>query len=343
MITMEVIKPAQTEWESLIGLVPKDDDNVRFCVDYRTLNAVTIRDSYPVLRMHGSVDLLGDATIFSMLYAINRYWKVEITESNRGKRRVRPNIAFTDYVHAFWVEKRCMDDLTSDERLIIELQMAVSTCKSTLNRYILAYARRTYRPCTTVFDVAIRIWREMKVNECKPFINQIDYLGHVTRPGHFEVSTRMIDAIHGLENQTIRTELRAFLGLCHILRRFVPIFVCIAASMSKELPKDQLQKFDGLIEDKIPALETLNAKLVEPPVLALPHFASHLYHGCRCMRHADRIFCRKNLTVPTDQLDFNPFRVMTPSTPIKPRIESVSLWCGQCYCCESTWRDADVP
>ena len=67
MLRAGVIKLATAEWASPVVFFPKKDGTMRFCVDYRKLNAVTVRDSYPVPRMDESIDSLGEATIFTTL------------------------------------------------------------------------------------------------------------------------------------------------------------------------------------------------------------------------------------------------------------------------------------
>mgnify|MGYP006048027623 FL=1 len=67
MLQAGVIAPANAEWASPIVMVPKTDGSTRFCVDYRRLNAITVRDSYLLPRMDECIDSLGDARIFSTL------------------------------------------------------------------------------------------------------------------------------------------------------------------------------------------------------------------------------------------------------------------------------------
>jgi hypothetical protein len=64
MLKAEVIEPATSEWASPIVLVAKPDGSARLCVDYRKLNAITVRDSYPLPRMDECIDSLGDAKRF---------------------------------------------------------------------------------------------------------------------------------------------------------------------------------------------------------------------------------------------------------------------------------------
>jgi Reverse transcriptase (RNA-dependent DNA polymerase) len=84
MLKAGVIDPATSEWDSPVVLITKKDGSIRFCVEYRKLNALTVKDSYP-LRMDECLDSLGDATIFSTLDCNSGYWQIPIEERDRDK------------------------------------------------------------------------------------------------------------------------------------------------------------------------------------------------------------------------------------------------------------------
>ena len=52
MVRENIIKPSTSPWASSIVMVKKKDGSSRFCVDYRKLNDVAIKDAYPLPRVH---------------------------------------------------------------------------------------------------------------------------------------------------------------------------------------------------------------------------------------------------------------------------------------------------
>lgn len=68
-----LIEPADGAWSSPVVLVRKKDGKWRLCIDYRKLNAVTCRDSYPLLRIYDSLDTLAGSCYFSTLDLLSGY------------------------------------------------------------------------------------------------------------------------------------------------------------------------------------------------------------------------------------------------------------------------------
>ena len=54
-------------------------------MDYRQLNAVTRKDSYPLPRIDDSLESLGKARYFSTLDLASGYWQVGLTEAAKDK------------------------------------------------------------------------------------------------------------------------------------------------------------------------------------------------------------------------------------------------------------------
>ena len=62
-----IIEPSTSPWSSPIVLDEKKDHSTRFCVDYRRLNDVTRKDSYPLPHIQDCFDALGGTSWFSSI------------------------------------------------------------------------------------------------------------------------------------------------------------------------------------------------------------------------------------------------------------------------------------
>ena len=83
-----VVEPSTSEWAAPVVLVPKKDGSLRFCVDYRRLNAVSRTDAYPMPRVDDLIDRLGNATYISTLNLTRGYWQAPVEKESRPLRRL---------------------------------------------------------------------------------------------------------------------------------------------------------------------------------------------------------------------------------------------------------------
>ena len=85
MLTRGQIEPSDSPWASSVVLVMKKDGLTRFCVDYRRLNSLTVKDAYPLPRIDDSLRLLGNQQWLSTMDLASGYWQVAMSPEAKRK------------------------------------------------------------------------------------------------------------------------------------------------------------------------------------------------------------------------------------------------------------------
>ncbi|MES9884702.1 MAG: RNase H-like domain-containing protein [Sedimenticola sp.] len=268
MLENDIIEPSNSPWSSPILLVSKKDWSIRFCIDYRKLNAVTIKDAYPLPRMDDSLDALSGSKWFSTLDLVSAYWQTEINESDR------PKMAFSSHkgLFHFKVLPYGLSNAPAVFERLMELVLRGLTwerCLCYLDDVIVF--GKTFEEALYNLESVLQRFRtaslKLKPSKCALFQTQVSFLGHVVSESGISCDPKKIVTITNWPVPTNISEVKSFLGLVGYYRRFVPDFSTVAYPLTQLTHK--AAKF-AWSDDCQQAFETLKHTLTSSPILAYP-------------------------------------------------------------------------
>jgi RNase H-like domain found in reverse transcriptase/Reverse transcriptase (RNA-dependent DNA polymerase)/Integrase zinc binding domain/Integrase core domain len=270
MLRMEVIEPSTSEWAAPIVLIPKPDGSLRFCIDYRRLNEVTVKDSYPLPRMDDCLDSLGSATIFTTLDANSGYWQLDVAKDDRDKTTFTSHMGtfrFTrmpfGLVNAPATFQRSMDVLLAPvlwSKAIVYLDDII-IFSSSMEAHI--------RDVDQVLSLLEQAGVSLNLKKCAFFRRRVEYLGHIVQPGKLSMAAKKMAAVEQWSMPRTKREMRSFVAFGSVYRKFVPNFAEVAAPLTKALKKDTPEQVN-VTEEVQTAFATLKQRLTSPPLLSLP-------------------------------------------------------------------------
>ena len=85
MLDLGVIRRSHSSYSSNVVLVKKKNGSLRFCIDLRRLNTLTVHDAYALPRIDDTFDALSGAKYFSTLDLKSAYWQVELAGEDKEK------------------------------------------------------------------------------------------------------------------------------------------------------------------------------------------------------------------------------------------------------------------
>ena len=268
MLANDICEPSYGPWASNVVLVKTSDGTLRFCIDYRQLNNLTVKDSYPLPRIDTCFDALGDAKFFSTLDLRQGYWQVEndpetadkttfITRKGAFKFKVLP-FGLSNAPAVFQrLMNLVMRGLTWEACLVFLDDIVVMS--TTFEQH--------FERLRAVFGRLRSANLKLKPSKCKLFQLKVKFLGSIVSANGIEPDPDKLKAIDEWPVPKNLTELRAFVGLASYYRRHVEGFSDLAKPLSELTRKNQPFIWGP---DQQRAFEILKKRLMNYPVLAPP-------------------------------------------------------------------------
>ncbi|CAF4334948.1 unnamed protein product, partial [Rotaria sp. Silwood2] len=270
------IEESTSPWSSPIVLVKKKDKTMRFCIDYRRLNAITIKDAFPLPRIDEIFDQLSDATYYTKFDFKSGYFQVPLSKEDR------PKTAFStrDNHYQFTVLPQGITNGPATFQRVINHILGPTRWK-----YALAYIddviiySKTFEEhllhlneiCTILKNARFRLNPE----KCEIARTETDYLGHNIKNGEIRPSPHNINGLLNTRLPQTADEACKFVKAAEYYRKFIPNFSQIAEPLRKFVPTTRTQRKKGqktiitLTHEEIRAFEQLKNFLTTDLVLRL--------------------------------------------------------------------------
>ncbi len=217
-----VIERCKSNWASPLVPVKKTDGNIRLCVDYRRLNAITTKEPYYIPSFDEMVEKVGVCQVMSKIDLAKGFHQVLVEERDRdktcfvcpfGKYRFR-RMPF-GLTNAPSVFQRLMDEVLADCRDCANVYIDdILVVSEDWTRHLVHLER--------VFEALRSNGLTCKRSKCSFGRRTLEFLGHQLGGGMISVPEARVEAIKNHPLPRTRKQLRGFLGLVGFYRRFIP-------------------------------------------------------------------------------------------------------------------------
>jgi hypothetical protein len=270
MLKTGVIQHNTSPFASPVLLVKKKDGSWRFCVDYRHLNAITVKNKHPLPIVAELLDELAGAKWFTKLDFRSGYHQIRVAEEDVMKTAFK--------THSGLYEFRVMP---------FGLTNAPASFQSIMNKIL----DKLLRKCVLVFmdDILIyspsleehtihlqqvfEILQErqffVKFSKCEFAKQSLEYLGHVITVEGVATEPSKITVVVSWPVPVNVKQPRGFLGLTGYYRRFIKHYGMLSAPLTHLLRKGVPFVWTTSTHQ---AFDILKQALVQAPVLIVPDF-----------------------------------------------------------------------
>ena len=232
------IRLSSSPWGCHALFVKKKDGSLRLCVDYRPLNAVTIKNKYPLPRIDVLFDQLSGAKVFSKIDLRSGYHQIKIRPCDIPKTAFSTRYGLYEYLVMSF-------GLTNVPAYFMYLMNSVFMNEQ--DKFVVVFIDDIliYSKGKTEHAKHIRIVLQRlrdhklyaKFSKCEFWLDSVKFLGHTISSEVISVDPSKIQEVMDWKHPKTVHQIRSFLVLAGYYRRFVPDFSRIAKPMIELLKK----------------------------------------------------------------------------------------------------------
>jgi len=183
---------------------------------------VTVKDTYPLPCFEDCIDFLGEASVFSFLDYNFGYWQIPVAVENLDKT------SFTCHEGTYKYTRFPFGLTNAPATFQSAIDMVLSgvkwkTCLVCLDD-VFVFSRTVEEHITYLNEVSSLLSRagaSRKASKCSLSQEEVKYLGHIVGSGHIRVNEKNLVGLRLAEPPRTKKDLRSFLGMCNVYRRFV--------------------------------------------------------------------------------------------------------------------------
>ena len=269
MVKQDIIEPSTSPWNSNIVLVKKSDGSWRFCIDFRAVNLLVLRPSYPLPRIDDTIDSLSGSKFFSTVDLKSGYYQIPVAKEDR------PKTAFSFPGGGLWQFKRMPMGLCNSAPVFEQLMETVLSgltwkiCLVYLDD-IIVFSKSFEEHMKNLKEVFQRLKAaNLKLNpkKCNFLKKEVKFLGHIVSESGVATDPNKVQSVKDWPVPKSIKDVRSFLGLTSYYRKFILKYADKAKPLYKVTEKNQ--KFVWT-EECQQSFEELKTTLISAPILAYP-------------------------------------------------------------------------
>ena len=242
---------------------------MRFVCNFRDLNDVKKKDSYPLPHIHDVLDKMHGDQYWTTLDAAAAYWSMPLPEMDKEMTAFSvPHGKFEFNVTSFGL----CNAGASYQRLIDIILSGLPSDRILAYMDDIVIFSRSFQEHLTdieqIFNCLHDSGISLKLSKCVFASTKVDFLGFELSKEGIRPQTRLSDAIQSYPTPISRKQLKGCLGLAGFYCDFIPAFASISQPLN-HLTSDQIpyQWSDGCEK----AFNRLTEQLLSEPVLKFPN------------------------------------------------------------------------